>query len=154
MVNYNLQLYYREGKTNIDVDAFWMVSWPQCVPKTLGTHHQVTAVAVQTLQEATLKGPAIPTEVFSCNEHILDPVGDGPQVTCMTIDDWHQAQWAAPVLGLVISRMQDGILGQFPLKQTDPPELWQFLQEYNHLKLRWGILYRKILPKELQEAQF
>ena len=57
---YNLQLYYRAGKTNIDVDALLRVSWPDCMPEALGTHHWVTAAAVQALQEAALKGPPAP----------------------------------------------------------------------------------------------
>ena len=119
--NYNFQLYYRTGKTNIDADALSRVSWPRCVPDTLGTHYQVTATVVQAVQEANLKGPLSPTEAYSCVLHILDPVGDGLQATCMTMDDWCQAQWADPVLGLVITRMQDGTLGKSPFKLTNQP---------------------------------
>ena len=32
LANYNFQLYYRAGKTNIDVNALLRVSWPRCVP--------------------------------------------------------------------------------------------------------------------------
>ena len=39
LANYNFQLYYRAGKTNIDADVLLRVSWPRCMPKTLGTHH-------------------------------------------------------------------------------------------------------------------
>ena len=72
----------------------------------------------------------------------------------MTIDYWHQAQQSDPVLSLVIVRLHDGTLGQHQCKLTDPPEPWQFFQECNHPKLRWGIIYRKILPKESQQALF
>ena len=54
--NYNFHLYYRAGKTDINADALLRMSWPKCVPDTLGTHHQVTAAAVHTMQEATLEG--------------------------------------------------------------------------------------------------
>ena len=55
--NYNFQLYYRVGKTNIDADALPRVFWPMaaCL-NALGTHYWVTAVAVHTMQEATLEG--------------------------------------------------------------------------------------------------
>ena len=76
LVNYNFQLYYRAGKTNIDADALLRVSWP---------------LHLASLQEATCKGLASSIEVYSCSLHILNPVGDGLQVTCMTVDDWHQA---------------------------------------------------------------
>ena len=52
------------------------------------------------------------------------------------------------------ARLQDGTLSQCQLKQTDPPELQQYLWECNHLKLRQGILYRKTLPKESKGALF
>ena len=39
LANYNFQLYYRAGRTNIDGDALFRVSWPGCVPKTLDIHH-------------------------------------------------------------------------------------------------------------------
>ena len=46
LANYNFQLYYRAGKTNIDVDALSRVSWPGCMPDTSDMHIPVTAVAV------------------------------------------------------------------------------------------------------------
>ena len=109
LANYNFQLHYRMGKVNIDADALLRVSWPMCVPDTSETHHWVTAVAVQAMQEAALKGLMSPTEANSCNLHVLDQVEDGLQVTCMTTDDWQQAHLVDPILGHV--RMQDRILG-------------------------------------------
>ena len=70
----------------------------------------------------------------------------------MTIDDWHQAQSADLILSLVTVRLQDITLSQCQLKQTDPPKLQQYLWECNHLKLRWGVLFRKTLPKESEGA--
>ena len=52
-----------------------------------------------------------PIEAYSCDLHILDVVQDSQQVTCMTLEDWHQAQKVDPILSLVISRLQDGTLG-------------------------------------------
>ena len=39
----------------------------------------------------------------------------------MTLEDWHWAQEVHPVLNLVITRLQDGILGKGQSKATDPP---------------------------------
>ena len=61
---------------------------------------------------------------------------------------------ADSVLGLAVMWMQDRTLVQCPLTPTDLSKLWQFLQGCNHLKVRWGVLYRKTLPKESQEALF
>ena len=36
LANYNFQLYYRVGKTNINVDALLRVAWPGCMPKCFG----------------------------------------------------------------------------------------------------------------------
>ena len=119
-----------------------------CVPDTLGTYTWLTVVAVWAVQEATLEGLMSPIETYSCDLCVLDPVEDGLWVTCMTTSDWQQAQMEDPILGKVIVRMQDETLGQCLYKATDPPKLWQLLWECNHLKLRWGILYRKVWPRE------
>ena len=103
LANYNFQLYYRVGKTNVNVDALVRAFWPMCVPNASGTHHWVSAVAVWTMQEATLKGPGSPIEAYSCNLHVMDLVGDGMQVTCMTTKDCWQAQLADPILDYVIA---------------------------------------------------
>ena len=46
LANYIFHMFCRAGKTNVDADTLLRVSWPRCVPKTLGTHHWVTAAAV------------------------------------------------------------------------------------------------------------
>ena len=46
LANYNFQLYYWVGKTNINVDALLGVSWLGCMPDTSDTHVQVTVAAV------------------------------------------------------------------------------------------------------------
>ena len=54
------QLYCRAGRTNIDVDVLLRVSWSGCMPDTSDTHIQVTAAAVQAVQEVALKGSTSP----------------------------------------------------------------------------------------------
>ena len=101
------------------------------------------------MQEATIEGPTSPTEVYICDLYVMNLVEDGPQVTCMTTEGWKQAQLADPILGQVIAKMQDGPLGQCPYKLTNASKLLHLLQECNHLKLRQGILYRKVLLKRV-----
>ena len=78
-----------QGKTNINVDALLRVSWLGCMPDTSDTHIQVTAVAVQAIQEAALKDSVSPIKAYSSDWFVLYSVEDSPQVTCMTIDNWH-----------------------------------------------------------------
>ena len=68
------------------------------MPDNSGTHLQVTAEAMQAVQEAALKGLTSPIKAYSCDLHILDSVQDSQQVTCMTLEDWCQAQQADPTL--------------------------------------------------------
>ena len=84
------------------------------------------------MQEAALKGPASPIEAYSCDLYVVQ---DSQQVTCMTLEDWHQAQQVDSTLYLVISRLWDGTLGQWQSKLPNPPKCSQFLQELNHLLL-------------------
>ena len=82
------------------------------MPDNSGTHLKLTAAAVQAVHQAALEGSASPIKAYSCDLHILDAVQDSQQVTCMTLEDWHQAQQADPTLSLVISRLCDGTLEQ------------------------------------------
>ena len=91
LANYNFQLYYWAGKTNINADTSSRVSWPGCMSDNSGTHLQVMAAALWAMQEAALKGLTSPIEAYSCNLHLLDSVQDSQQVACMTMEDWHQA---------------------------------------------------------------
>ena len=92
------------------------------MPDSSGTHLKVTGVAVQAVQEADLEGLVSPIEAYSCDLHALDAIQDSKEVTCMTLEDWHQAQEADPVLGLVITRLRDRTLGKGQSKTTDPPK--------------------------------
>ena len=152
LANYNFWLYYQAGKTIIDADTLSRVSWPVWMPDNSGTHLKVTATAVWAVQEAALKSPASPTEAYSYNLCILDAVQDSQQATCITLENWHQAQQADPTLSLVISRLQDVTLGWWKSKFTNPPEFSLFLQEQNHLLLKQGILYRWARPRESEET--
>ena len=93
------------------------------MPDTSDTHIQVTAAAVQAMQEAALEGSMSLIKAYSSDMHVLDPVEDSQQVACMTTDDWHQTQWADLALGLIIARLQEGTLNHGQLKATGPPEL-------------------------------
>ena len=133
LASYNFWLYYWARKTNIEADALSRMFWPGCVSDNSGTHLKITASAVWAMQEAALKSPASPIEAYSCDLHVLDAVQDSQQVTCMTLEDWCWAQQVDPTLSLVISRLQDGTLGWWQSKSTDPLEFSQFLWEQNHL---------------------
>ena len=119
LANYNFRLHYQAGKTNIDADALSRVSWPECMPDNLGTSLKVTAAAVRAIQEAALEKPACPIEAYSYDLHVIGAIQDSQQVAQMTLDDWHQAQEADPVLGIIIKRLREGMLEQDWSKKTD-----------------------------------
>ena len=98
--------------------------------------------------------PIRTTEAYSCDLHILDPVPESQQVTCMSTDDWHKAQLADMTLSLVITRLWEGTPGQWQAKQTDPPKCNQFLWEWNHLWLQKSVLYRRARSRESKETLF
>ena len=154
LASYNFWFHYQARKANIDADALLRVSWLGCMPDDSGTHLKVTAAAVQTVQEAALEGPASPIEAYSYDLHVLDTVQDSQQVTCMTLEDWHQAQQADLTLSLVITRLWDETLVQQWSKPTNPPKYGQFLWEHIHLLFKQGVLYRWARPRESEETFF
>ena len=77
------------------------------MPDNSGTHLQVTAAAVQAVQNAALEGLTSPIQAYSCDLHILNSVQDSQQVTCMTLEDWCQSNrkiqpcvWSSPDCGI------------------------------------------------------
>ena len=108
LANYNFRLHYQAGRTNIDADALSRVSWPECMPDNLGTSLKVNAAAIRAIQEAALDQPACPIEAYSYDLHVIGAIQDSQQVAQMTLDDWHQAQEADPVLGIIVKRLKRG----------------------------------------------
>ena len=152
LANYNFRLHYWAGKANIDADALSRVSWPKCMPDSLGTSLKVNAAAIRAIQEAALDQPACPIEAYSCDLHVIGAIQDSQQVAQMTLDDWWQAQEADPVLGIVIKRLREGTLDQDWCKNTDSPKVSQYKRERNSLVLQKGILYRQARPRESDET--
>ena len=150
--NYNFRLHYRAGKANIDANALSRLSWPGCMPDNTNTHIKVTAAAMQAVQDAALQGPASPIEAYSSDLHVLDVIQDSNQVASMTLEDWHQAQEADPILSPFIARQGDGMLGKSQFQSNQPPKVSQCGREWNHLVLKRGILYRQARPRELEET--
>ena len=142
LANYNFRLHYQAGKANIDADALLRVSWPECMPDSLGTSLKVYAAAIRAIQEAALDQPACPIEAYSCNLHVVGAIQDSQEVAQMTLDDWHQAQEVDPVLSIIIRRLREGMLDQDWCKKTDSPKLSQYKRERNSLVLQKGTLYR------------
>ena len=152
LANYNFRLHYWAGKANINADALSRVSWPKCMPDSLGTSLKVNAVAVRAIQEAALDQPAYPIEAYSCDLHVIGAIQDSKQVAQMTLDDWQQAQEVDPVLGIIIKRLREGMLYQDWCKNVDSPKVSQYKRERNSLVLQKGILYRQARPRESDEA--
>ena len=100
------------------------------MPDCSGTHLKVTVAAMQAVQEPALQGPVSPIEAYSSDLHILDILQDSKQkFASMTLEDWHHAQEAEPVLSLVIARLRKGTLGKGQSKATDPSKVSQYGQE-------------------------
>ena len=150
--NYDFWLHYWARKANIDADALSRVPWPGCIPDDPGTHLKVTAAAVQAVQEAALKDPASPIKANSYDLHVLNAVQDSLQVTCMTLEDWHQAQQEDLTLSLVISRVWDRTLGQQCFKPSDPPKYGQFLWEHKTLLLNRASCTDEPSPENLRRT--
>ena len=142
LANYNFRLHYQSGKANIDADALSRVSWPECMPDSLGTGLKVNAAAIRAIQEAALDQPACPIEAYSHDIHVIGEMQGSQQVAQMTLDDWQQVQEADPALATIIERLKAGALDQDWCKQTNSPKLNLYKWEWNNLTLQKGILYR------------
>ena len=62
------------------------------MPDNSGTHLKATPAAVHELcKRLPSKAQHSPIDAYSCDLHILDAVQDSQLVTCVALEDWHQA---------------------------------------------------------------
>ena len=80
LANYNLWLNHQARKTNINADTLLRVSWLGCTPDNSSTHLQVTAAAVQAVQDSALEGLTSLIGAYTYDLHVLDAVQDSQQV--------------------------------------------------------------------------
>ena len=117
--------------------------------------HQLVSSAAGCACKAALKGPTSPIEAYSCDLHILDSVQDSQQVTCMTMEDWHQAQqvhiqpWVWSLLDCGMETWgNDSPNRQILLNSTSScmNEITSYYEK--------GVLYRRARPRESEETLF
>ena len=139
------------------MDALFRVSWPKCMSDTMGMFLCVTSCSsLGYVRSHALKGPSpVPLKHTVVTCMCWSPVEE---------DSWqahlheHQRLLATGPPGLTPSWVRwlqgskMGLWTRYPLKPTDLVELKQLLQECNHFKLRKGILYQKLLPRDSLEG--
>ena len=123
------------------------------MPDNAGTYLKVKTAVVWAMQEAALKALQVHWSLQLWSGHS----GCSPGQSVGHLYDLGRlasSQQADPTLSLVISRLWDGTLEWWQPKLTDPPKFSLFLQEWNHLVLKRGILYRWARPRVSEETLF
>ena len=133
--NYTFSISYKSGRNNTDADALSRIQWPEAVD-----------ISSQTVQAVGEGVQALYGKVETLC-HGVQAVGILSQDTMpagMTSLEWSQAQMQDPAISHIIQAIQTKHLNTIKHKQDMSSDLKAFLRIRKHLKLKQGVLYRKI----------
>ena len=145
LANYNFNLHYKPGPSNIDADALSRMGWPSALSTSrddgLRTMDKecVLAACVGMLESPVyieslaVSGNSVPPEA-------LEPFQPG-----LGKEQWKSLQRDDPVLSTLIEGLENKTLGKRALSGTDSKSLKYYLRHKDQLLLRDDILYRKTL---------
>ena len=135
LANYNFQIFYRSGKSNIDADALSRIPW-EVVQK----DHEQTGPIVKSLllhQPNSVRIPQLPNAVIPVRELIVRTDYQ------LSRSQWKEEQLADPVLKKVIELIRDKKMSNYNCEGTDPGDLKGFVRLRKDLFIENGLLYRK-----------
>jgi hypothetical protein len=144
LANYNFNIVYRSGKSNIDADVLSRICWPEVVTRRIGAK-SVTAI-LNKPEDVGL------VETMSCSQMV---VPDLENIDLKPIENWATKQKQDPLLEQVILALEESAVKLPPSGRTnvDKPKskapdlegpMGRSLQrEWSNLCLRGGVLYRK-----------
>ena len=135
LANYNFQIFYRSGKSNIDADALSRIPW-----EVIQTDHEQTGPIVKSLllhKPASVRVPHLPNAVIPVRELIVRTDYQ------LSKTQWKEEQSADPVIKQIIDLIRNKELDTHNCRSTDPSDLKGFVRLRKDLFLDNGLLYRK-----------
>ena len=120
------------SQSNVDMDALSQIPWDQ----------NIKANAVEAIFKATVDGPDALMEVYACHERAISSLILESPPTQMTVADCVQAQKVDPAISLVITWLEDKLLGTAKVGKEMSPELRQYLRQKEQLCLQEWLLFR------------
>ena len=139
LANYDFQIFYKSGKTNIEADAL------SRIPR---DGHAM-------LDKPTVKAIMLAIPYTDWSDYNLNPSNIVCKSTQMVMhkksrDDWKIEQKDDPVIGPVIEAIQNKTSNTTGFSD----ESKRLFQNRSHLLFRCGLLYRKIFNSQQQENKF
>ena len=139
LANYDFQIFYKSGKTNIEVDAL------SRIPRDGHTM----------LDKPTVKAIMSGIPYTDWSDYNLNPSNMVCKSTQMVVhkksrDDWKIEQEDNPIIGPVIEAIQNKTSNTTGFSD----ESKRLFQNRSHLLFRCGLLYRKIFDGQQQENKF
>ena len=170
LATYNFHIHYQSGKSNVEADALSRIDWgkddktlpadsiqaivtaaltgqgndhieiipcsPQAIESFTSSNHDNAQVVCKSMTTSEIKSDS---DSSSCSDPSWNP-------KCMTMSDWVKVQTEDQVICNLIQWYRARELHKG--KETDSPEMKEFLKQRGKLLLRNGILYHKNDTKE------
>ena len=161
MADYNFNLHYRSGKSNIDADALSRILWTKRYDRLIDESAMKSIISTGTVINCS----NIAVEFSSAlNTDDKINLGAGKVVpNKMTNKEWVEEKMSDPIIREVRKHLLNGTLHQRKSKIEDSEALKKLLKYQNQLVLRNNLVYHKmgnnlgnstmqfILPSKLRE---
>ena len=139
---YDFSIHYRSGKRNVDADALSRISHTvqsHCVQALMYNHQVQSSALMQTICLSQMSDDMLSTQ-------------SQDMTSLFTCQEWKQNQASDAIIGPILHYVEKGRKPSRPDKDLDPDSLL-LLQEWDHLCLRDGILYRRCQVGDMTRYQ-
>ena len=142
LADYNFNLHYKSGKSNIDADALSRIPWTKRYDKLIDESTMKAIISAGTAINRSNTAVEFSSVLHTNHEINLGAGKVTPNK--MTNKEWVEEQMSDPIIGEVRKHLLDGMLHQRKSKRGDSEALKKLLKHQNQLVLRNNLVYCKI----------
>ena len=144
LANYNIKVFYRRGKLNVEADALSKIPW-----ENMQVDNMEPLIVKTMLQSKLVDDVGVPEIYPQLNVIQKSMVMDSsPKLTHC---EWIKEQSEDLDINQIIQLLKSNKLKKYVPKEMDSSGVRVFLKYHKDLFLRNGLLYRKVMLKNHQE---
>ena len=151
LANYNFNLHYKTGSTNVDADALSRIPWPEVLAKA----DEVITISAPVINAVLIgvnsEGGLMETLSFSRSS--IPPMLRVHSVQVKP-PNWRTKQLSYPPIAEIISLIENHKIMTRKCKKTDSPDLKRLLKVRKKLVLKEGVLYRRVRIEENRRKDY
>ena len=142
LADYNFNLHYKSGKSNIDADALSRIPWVRRYDKIIDESAMKAIISAGTVNNHS--NTAVEFSSVLHPNHEVNLMAGKVTPNKMTNKEWVDEQMSDPIIREVCKHLLDKMLHQRKSKRGDSEALKKLLKHRNQLILRNNLVYHKV----------